>query len=150
MQKFDSQPTVSDSNQNDKITATINGVSSKKIPSGDTVVIFNVTLTNNETVPVYFSASLEDGKLLDKNAETMTETIRKINYIIFSTHVKFSSNSFGTNPVKVDSQKSVTGDFVFRIPKLNPASQLVIEASYNEKMNEKFMVPLLCNENLNK
>lgn len=143
MQKFVSQPTESGGNQNDKITATINRVSPKKIPSGDTVVNFNVTLTNNETVPVYFSASYEDGKLLDKNAETMTEPVRRIGQIIMSIPVKYSSKSFGTDSVKVNPQMSVMGDFVFRISKYNPTSPLVIIASYNENMEESFIVTII-------
>ena len=143
MQKFVSQPTESGGNQNDKITATINGGSSKKIPSGDTVVIFNVTLTNDDTVPVYFSASYGDGKLLDKNAETMTESLRRIGQIIMSIPVKYSSKSFGKGPVKINPQMSVTGDFVFRISKYNPTSQLVTIASYNENMEESFIVTII-------
>lgn len=88
---------------------------------GSVFYVVRVKIVNNEDQDIVCSASLEGGILQVANAGWNTAPRREklptqvIGKTIYPRPVQISNNSFGDEPVEINSGGTMSGDFVFRI-----------------------------------
>lgn len=130
-----------------KVIVEIDLSQSKKIVVGyikdDVILVLHTKIRNENNCDMVCCAKIDNGTILGKTDGSRAIDVKTINapnsvhrqiYWNNNTQINaYSACSFGTDAIKISSQKEVEGDFVFRISRVNELSTLTI---FNDERSE--------------